>query len=479
MSIDTIALPGLARAEDARAGSIPFATARSMPLAVLRVLLDGTTFYLAALLVGAPPDPAALFGLVGALVTRRVGRRRSRLLVRVFEEVPSLAARVAATAMLFALAPLTTADRTTWLLAGPLALVLLLVGRGLSNRLTAEVRREGIGLEEAVIVGGGPVGLGLASVLVRRPEFGLEPIGFLEVDEVDHELPTLGEPTDLVQVLLSRNVRRVVVAFSGSRESELVNVLRDCAQLQFDHRIHVLPRFFELGVASEHDADDLWGFPLVPLRRPGPTPVTRRVKRVFDVSIAALLLIAVAPIYAAVALAVKLSSPGPILFRQKRVGQYGQIFEMLKFRTMVENDDSDTQWSVDDDDRVTSVGRFLRPTHLDELPQLINVLRGDMALVGPRPERPTFVEQFSVEHRGYEDRHRVPVGLTGWAQVNGLWGDTSIEDRARFDNAYIENWSLWRELSIMLKTVPTLLGRRADDHAPDDDADDVAVRRAG
>ena len=155
---------------------------------------------------------------------------------------------------------------------------------------------------------------------------------------------------------------------------------------------------------------------------------------------------------ACIALAVRLSSPGPILFRQKRVGQHGELFEMLKFRTLLVNDDSDTTWSVADDDRRTLIGRVLRHTHLDELPQLLNVLSGDMTLVGPRPERPQFVDRFSAETPRYADRHRVPPGVTGWSQVHGLTGDTSIDDRARFDNRFIEDWSLWQEFVILLRT---------------------------
>jgi hypothetical protein len=157
---------------------------------------------------------------------------------------------------------------------------------------------------------------------------------------------------------------------------------------------------------------------------------------------------------------VKFTSRGPTFFRQVRVGIAGRPFEILKFRTMKVNDDSATQWTVDDDDRVTAAGKVLRPSHLDELPQLINVLRGEMSLVGPRPERPHFVEQFGAEIDGYHERHRVPVGITGWAQVNGYWGDTSIETRVRLDNRYIENWSLWRDMVIGFRTIPTLFGKR-------------------
>ncbi len=150
--------------------------------------------------------------------------------------------------------------------------------------------------------------------------------------------------------------------------------------------------------------------------------------------------------------------PG-VLFRQTRVGKDGRPFVMLKFRTLRPADDREaaTRWNVADDPRLTRTGRLLRRTSLDELPQLWNVLRGDMSLVGPRPERPHFVERFSRAYPGYADRHRMPVGLTGLAQVSGLRGNTSIEDRTRFDNLYIETWSLWRDVQIMLRTTALCL----------------------
>jgi lipopolysaccharide/colanic/teichoic acid biosynthesis glycosyltransferase len=154
---------------------------------------------------------------------------------------------------------------------------------------------------------------------------------------------------------------------------------------------------------------------------------------------------------------VRLSSPGPILFKQRRIGQRGEVFELLKFRTLSVNQDSDTTWSVSEDERRTAVGRLMRMLSIDELPQLVNVLRGEMSLVGPRPERPYFADQFRVAVPGYDDRHRVPAGMTGWAQVHGLRGDTSIKDRAVFDNHYVENWSLWRDLVILARTVETVV----------------------
>jgi lipopolysaccharide/colanic/teichoic acid biosynthesis glycosyltransferase len=175
------------------------------------------------------------------------------------------------------------------------------------------------------------------------------------------------------------------------------------------------------------------------------------------VVLAALLLVLLSPVMAVTALAVKLSSPGPVLYRQRRVGQFGREIEMLKFRTLRENDDGDMQWTVVEDPRRTSGGDFLRRTCIDELPQLWNVIRGDMAMVGPRPMRPYFVNRFSAQVPRYADRHRLPVGLTGLAQVHGLRGDTSIEERARFDNYYIEHWTPWEDVKIAALTVLILI----------------------
>jgi lipopolysaccharide/colanic/teichoic acid biosynthesis glycosyltransferase len=172
------------------------------------------------------------------------------------------------------------------------------------------------------------------------------------------------------------------------------------------------------------------------------------------------LLLPLAPVLALCALAVRLEGGTGVIFRQKRVGLDGRVFELLKFRSMKASDDeSATQWTVAADARIGPVGRTLRRTSMDELPQLINVLRGDMTLVGPRPERPHFVSQFTDELPRYVARHRVPAGLTGWAQIHGLRGDTSMKDRIRFDNYYIENWSLWLDIKILVRTVTAVLRR--------------------
>jgi lipopolysaccharide/colanic/teichoic acid biosynthesis glycosyltransferase len=183
-----------------------------------------------------------------------------------------------------------------------------------------------------------------------------------------------------------------------------------------------------------------------------------RAKRAMDAGLAALALLALAPVLGACALAVRLADGPGVLFRQERIGLGGRPFTLLKFRTLRPGDarESATRWSIAGDHRMSTVGRTLRRTSLDELPQLWNVLRGDMSMVGPRPERPYFVERFSAEHPGYADRHRMPVGITGLAQVHGLRGDTSIADRARFDNHYIDTWSLWQDVTILVRTACTV-----------------------
>ena len=238
--------------------------------------------------------------------------------------------------------------------------------------------------------------------------------------------------------------------------------------------VSVVPRLAELR-SNRVELSHLGGLPLFHLDQPRPAQLV--VKEVLDRSLAAVLLICMAPLLLGAALAVKLSSPGPVLFRQPRVGRDGKVFEMLKFRSMrldeVEPKPADGAAAefvraqsklteglgpggVEGVDRRTRVGTFLRSTSLDELPQLLNVLKGDMSFVGPRPERPTFVTVFGKDLLRYSERHRVKSGITGWAQVHGLRGQTSIIDRIELDNYYIENWSLWLDFEILLLTVPAL-----------------------
>jgi exopolysaccharide biosynthesis polyprenyl glycosylphosphotransferase len=209
-------------------------------------------------------------------------------------------------------------------------------------------------------------------------------------------------------------------------------------------------------------ADHIGSIPIMRIRTPNLAGPAWSIKRAFDVVVAGALLVVLAPVIALCMLAVRLEGGPGVLFRQARVGRNGEVFDCLKLRSMrpADSHESATRWSIAQDERVGRVGRFLRRSSLDELPQLWNILRGDMTLVGPRPERPHFVEQFSATYDRYAYRHRVQAGLTGFAQVSGLRGDTPIADRARYDNYYIENWSLWLDVKILLRTFSEVLFAR-------------------
>ena len=328
---------------------------------------------------------------------------------------------------------------------------LVVAARGFGYEVVRLLRRRGAGLEPTIVLGGGPVASEIAETLQRSPEYGLRPVGFVdERNGRDLPLPFLGPIGELPRVVDGHAATRLIVAFGPGKEEDLIDVLRAWDEMPLD--IYIVPRLFELGVGADGKADDVNGIPLVKLHRAALRGPTWRLKRTVDATIAAAGLIVASPLLIALAAAVRLSSSGPVFFRQKRIGHHGRVIEILKFRTMLVNDDADTTWSVNGDARQTPIGRLLRATHLDELPQLISVLKGDMSLVGPRPERPYYVDLFAAEIPRYKDRHRVPVGLTGWAQIHGLNGDTSIQDRARFDNRYIERWSLWRDLVILGRT---------------------------
>jgi exopolysaccharide biosynthesis polyprenyl glycosylphosphotransferase len=269
-------------------------------------------------------------------------------------------------------------------------------------------------------------------------------------------LPLIGGVDDLERLVLDHGIQRLLVAFGPTGEQEMVATLRAASLLELE--LHVVPRFFELGLApAGPDIEQIWGIPLYRVRRAALRDAAWKIKRAMDVFVSGLALVVLAPVLGVIALLVRLSSPGPVLFRQVRIGQHSRPIEVLKFRTLRVNPDSDITWSVEDDPRQTPVGKWLRRLSLDELPQLWNVLRGDMSLVGPRPERPHFVNRFSAQVTGYKDRHRLPVGLSGLAQVHGLRGDTSIEERARFDNYYIEHWSPWEDCKIALRTAGSLV----------------------
>ena len=420
--------------------------------------------------VWVPGRGIAVFGASLLVLFWMGGLYRSRLSLSVLDDLPVLTGRWLAAGVVCVLVQVAWAATfggsydVAWGFLWGAALIgaLVVVFRALGYWAVRRLRARGAVTHRTLILGAGSVGAQVATVLRDHPEYGLAPIGFLDADPMDHleplPLPVLGRPDALQSYLEHRGVSTVVVAFLSMKESDMVRLIRTCDRFRCE--LFVVPRLFELHQV-ESSMDTAWGFPLVRLRRATYRSAAWRVKRVVDVVVAGTALTLIAPAMALIALAVRLDGGRGVLFRQERVGVDGHHFEVLKFRSMrpATKEESQTAWNIANDPRLTRLGRFLRSTSLDELPQLYNVLRGDMSLVGPRPERPHFVSQFRSRYPSYEARHRVPSGLTGWAQVHGLRGDTSIAERARFDNYYIENWSLWLDVKIVLRTFATLVRR--------------------
>lgn len=315
-------------------------------------------------------------------------------------------------------------------------------------------RRRGIFSDRAVVLGSGRVADRINSALLERPEYGLDVVGHVApvIDTVPGETPRLGVPEALLATCQAHRATVVVVAYSQAPESELLEPLRDCAASHI--RVLVVPRFYE-DLSRHQVPHGVWGVPLQRLPMPTAGRVRRLIKRTIDVTVAGAAFVLLLPVMVVCGFAITRETGAGMLFRQTRVGQDERPIEVLKFQTMrpADSAESDTLWNISNDARLGPVGRFMRRSSLDELPQLWNIIRGDMSLVGPRPERPHFVEQFKEEIPSYGARHRVPVGLTGWAQVHELRGDSSIEERARFDNAYAASWSPWEDVKIMLRTV--------------------------
>jgi exopolysaccharide biosynthesis polyprenyl glycosylphosphotransferase len=337
-----------------------------------------------------------------------------------------------------------------------------------------------------LVVGAGVIGSHLVMRLMEQPEYGLRPVGFLDSDPMRvpqplhvPSVPVLGGADDLVEAINLTGARHVILAFSSEPDHVMVSKVRQCQALGVE--ISLVPRLYE-AINERTRLDHVGGLPLLSLRAVNPRGWEFTIKHAIDRSLAFLALTLLSPLVIAIAAAVRLSSPGPVLFRQRRVGRDGHEFTMHKFRTMrgspVTQGEADASWAAailsgtipdaeaskasPSADRTTRVGRLLRASSLDELPQLINVLRGDMSLVGPRPERVAYVKSFERCVNRYNDRHRVKSGLTGWAQVNGLRGQTSIADRIEWDNYYIQNWSLALDLRILALTVVEVLRFRSN-----------------
>jgi exopolysaccharide biosynthesis polyprenyl glycosylphosphotransferase len=356
------------------------------------------------------------------------------------------------------------------------AVVYLAAGRYAVQIVELKLRSRGGGGSRTLIVGAGRVGHLLATRLLDRPEIGLRPVGFVDDQPLEGEetpgCPVLGRVSDLAPVVEDGEVEHAILSFSRASHDEALAVSRQLHEMGVS--VSVVPRLFE-DMPDRTSVDRVGGFPLLTIHPSNPRSWQVKVKYACDRILAGGATLLVSPILIGIGLGVMVTMGRPIFFRQRRVGLDGHEFEMLKFRSMSGGPDPSSAEAlqnafdhglapggVEGKDRRTKLGAFLRRTSLDELPQLINVLRGDMSVVGPRPERDNMVPLFEQSVHRYEDRHRVKSGITGWAQVHGLRGQTSLADRVEWDNYYIENWSLWLDLKIMLMTVLAVFRDRSE-----------------
>jgi exopolysaccharide biosynthesis polyprenyl glycosylphosphotransferase len=427
----------------------------------------------------------------------------TRLRVQFVDDLPRAVASTAFAAMIVITLRLLVendplAEETVyyWLFAG----TCLVTGRAATHVGQARERRRGIGNRPTLIVGAGKVAHLTAKRLLDRPELGLQPVGFLDkepLDMGDHSvgLRVLGASWDLDRIISEYGVEHVIVTFSTAPDQVLVGLTRRCAERGVS--VSLVPRLFEVE-GSKITAEHIGGLPLISVDVTDPKGWQFTIKYAIDRIVAALVLLFTLPLFAVLSLAVLVTMGRPIFYRQQRVGRDGHVFDMLKFRTMrgrpEEAGEADVDWAMQEingrrpslgsvtgdetsdettengqgftgpaADRRTPLGRILRKFSLDELPQFLNVLRGDMSLVGPRPERASYVEQFQNTVYRYGDRHRVKSGITGWAQVQGLRGKTSLHDRVEWDNHYVANWSPWFDIKIVMQTVACVLRGQTGD----------------
>ena len=352
----------------------------------------------------------------------------------------------------------TSYSRATLAVSWILGIILLFFERRIMTRIERHFAKRGLGLKKAIIVGSGELGLSLFERWKRNPQIGYRLVGLIEGGEKAEknsevqDIPILGTLDDLLRIIENEGVELVILALPLSYHQKMMEIILSCEDLKVEFQI--VPDMFEI-MATRAKVLSLDGIPLISLGRTPLEGWNRILKRGMDIIISLFGLVILSPLLVILAILIKLDSKGPVFFRQERLGRDGRRFVQYKFRSMVENAEAKTGpvFAKENDPRRTKMGAFLRRNNLDELPQLFNVLKGDMSLVGPRPERKFFVDKFKEGIPRYFLRHKVKSGITGWAQVNGLRGDTSIEERTKYDLFYMENWSLSFDIKIILLTL--------------------------
>jgi exopolysaccharide biosynthesis polyprenyl glycosylphosphotransferase len=325
-----------------------------------------------------------------------------------------------------------------------ISIVLIIAGRYGVQRLRHYLRHKGIGSRQVLLIGSPDLTQFIAKEIIQHQN-----LGFTVAAIINSQASNTNSVHHHVQ---SQHIDEVMIADSSLSASDLGQILKLC----HDHNItfRYIPDFF-YALMPKVSAQNIGSMPTLKLQTVRLDGWWRIIKRLFDITCSLLALIILSPLLILTALLIKLTSPGPIFYSHERVGRDGQVFKLYKFRSMRTNAETTENrfWTQSNDARVTPLGYWLRRTNIDELPQIYNILVGDMSLVGPRPEQPRFVDQFQQEIPDYYRRHLVKSGLTGWAQVNGLKGDTSISERVRYDTFYIEHWTFWLDLRIIWMTV--------------------------
>ena len=335
-----------------------------------------------------------------------------------------------------------------------LTVMLVIFGRILHQIVMDTLQQRGWGRDRLLIVGTGDVAQIILQRILWSPQLGYELVGLVNGEPLRRRIlgvPVLGKPEDLPSLIERFAIDEVIIAIPEEGHREVIKVISYCQRGQVS--IKIFPDIFQF-VTSQANIDDLGGLPLLSVRDYAMRGYLLVMKRIMDVAGASLGLIVFSPVLLLIAIAIKLESPGPAFFVQQRMGLDGKPFRMLKFRSMRKDAEKDGPgWTVQNDPRQTRLGTFLRLLEFDEFPQIINVLLGEMSLVGPRPEQPYYVDQFRRSVPDYMERHREKAGMTGWAQINGMRGDTSITERTKYDLWYTENWSIMLDVKILLRTL--------------------------
>jgi Undecaprenyl-phosphate glucose phosphotransferase len=358
-------------------------------------------------------------------------------------------------------------SRQILLMGWLLAIIFVTLGRVFYGVAVGELRRRGVDRARVLVVGTGPTAYLVVMRLDRQRTLGYKVLGMVDnthdgngtASSIGH-VPVLGNLSNLAELVRREKVDEIIIAVQGASDADMREIL-DVIQDE-SVSVKIYPDAFQLMTQNEVTVGELGGLPLLSVKDVALRGWNRRVKRAFDIAFSSTVLVLTAPLLLLISALVKLSSPGPVFFIQERVGLDGTPFKLVKFRTMRIDDDPALipkmrddlpGWTVPNDPRRTKIGTFLRRFSLDELPQFYNVLIGEMSVVGPRPEQPEYVQEFAQRIYRYMSRHREKAGITGWAQVNGLRGDSSIEYRTAADLYYVENWSVLFDLKIIARTI--------------------------